>query len=302
MTLYHELSHALRMATGGLLGLASPGPGVCPASPEEHAAETDENDMRTQLGVPLRDATDHCAQSCSVPPPSCCIVASISTGSYSTELNTLRQIRDRFLRRSEIGYDFFEHLHYDYYAFSPEVCRAMAGDPQLVSDIAAYYVRPLTAFLTLAYARLVEGVSARALGKQFVTDIPLQLRETTPDAVERAIETITAAAAPELATPRLPTTPTYAVQSQYVRWALIDTITIYLEAIVQHKRGASPDRIGAAIACRLDRWASNLPITQVWAELSDYAFAEELAFLDSCLLPISRRSPAIRRPAAERAP
>ena len=34
------------------------------------------------------------------------------------------------LRRSEVGFDFFEHLHYDYYSFSPQVVAMMQGDPR----------------------------------------------------------------------------------------------------------------------------------------------------------------------------
>ena len=97
--LYHELSHALRDATDTALDHADMG---CEANPEEHQAELDENDMRDQLGIDHRDATNHCPSSgCA---SNCCIVASIATGSpYSGEVNALRRVRDEALRRSEVG-------------------------------------------------------------------------------------------------------------------------------------------------------------------------------------------------------
>jgi hypothetical protein len=83
--LYHELSHALRMATSSQLDNSDTG---CTANPEEHQAEIDENDMRDQLGVGHRDTTQHCATTgCT---SSCCVVASVATGSpYSADVNQL---------------------------------------------------------------------------------------------------------------------------------------------------------------------------------------------------------------------
>src|SRR5262249_46929984 len=58
--LYHELSHAFHLANGDPLATGDSG---CTGSPEEQRAETDENDMRDQLGLPHRDVTDHCGSS-----------------------------------------------------------------------------------------------------------------------------------------------------------------------------------------------------------------------------------------------
>jgi hypothetical protein len=52
VVLYHELSHAFRFATG----TQKPN-----EAQEEIAAETDENDMRTKVGVPLRKVDSHVA-------------------------------------------------------------------------------------------------------------------------------------------------------------------------------------------------------------------------------------------------
>jgi hypothetical protein len=284
-TLYHELSHARRIATEAVLSLAASG---CAASPEERAAEVDGNDLRTQISLPLRDPDDHCAQPCSASSPSCCIVASIATGSRSAELTALRQLRDGFLRRSEVGHDFFARLHYDYYGFSPEVCRAMAGRPELVEDIATYYVRPLLASLELARARLLDGCGPASLGERFAAGIAPALRDAPPETVADAIRILTRAGT--AATPSLPATPPGAA-SPFVRWALVDTIVLYLTAVHEYGTSVAPARIGARMARRLDRWAARLPITDIWSELSDYDCERELAFLAATLL----RSSAARR-------
>ena len=220
-------------------------------------------------------------------------MASIATGSGSAELNSLRQLRDRFLRRSEIGYDFFERLHYDYYAFSPEVCRAMAGDPDLVDDIATYYVRPLTASLNLAHDRLLGGRGPAALGARFADGIAPTLRDAPAETVADAIRILTGAGTADQ--PRLPQTPV-AATSPFVQWALVDTIVLYLTAVGDFRAGLAPARIGARLARRIDRWGARLPITPVWSELSDYDCRQELAFLAGGLL----RSPGARRHFARR--
>src|SRR5262249_22612319 len=152
--LYHELSHALRTATNSTL----PTSRSCTGSQEEQAAERDENDMREQLGVPRIDANNHCGAVCSGGSnQNCCIVASVAIGSQSIEVDALRRIRDGLLRTSTIGFSFFEHLHHDYYAFSPELVRMMGGNQELVDQVATYVVRPLVLSLHLIYDRLVLG-------------------------------------------------------------------------------------------------------------------------------------------------
>ena len=289
-TLYHELSHALRLATNSLLSLAASG---CPSSAEERQASLDGNDLRTQQSLPLRDADDHCGQPCNAP-SNCCIVASIATGSHSGELNRLRQVRDGFLRRSEIGYDFFDRLHYDYYAFSPEVVRAMAADEALVDDIRTYYVRPLTAMLSLARDRLIAGAGPAAIGERFVETLVPELREAPGPVVADAIRILEGDGHP--ATPRLPRTPAHAASSPHVQWALVDTIAMYLRAVRELAGGCPPERIGHGLTRRLDSWSARMPITGVWRELSDYDCRQELGWLAESLL----RSRGARRRFARR--
>jgi hypothetical protein len=280
VTLFHELSHAFRSANKQSLSLAASG---CTASPEEEAAEKDENKMRAQLGVPLRDPTNHCGEPCGQT-AGCCIVASIATGSQSIELNALRQLRDRFLRRSEVGFDFFERLHYDYYAFSPQVCREMARSPWLVQNVANYYVRPLKGCLELAQAHLVDGLPTAEIGERLLTEAPGDLAALSTDEITGAISVLRGdEEAPPTGRP-LPATPTLASDSRYVRWALIEPIAMYLSALVDERRGLPALRIGERFVARLGSWGAELPITEVWAEFSDYELDRELRFLRGCLL------------------
>ena len=82
VVLYHELSHALRAANG------------TSQADDEVPAINDENVLRPLLGIANRDPNpphDGQATNCGGPSgTSCCIVASISTGSaYSDEVNSL---------------------------------------------------------------------------------------------------------------------------------------------------------------------------------------------------------------------
>jgi hypothetical protein len=293
VTLFHELSHAFRTATKTSLSLTEPSPGV--ASPEEEAAEKDENKMREQLKVALRDPKNHEGAPCGTKKEECCIVASITTGSQSIELNRLRQLREGFLRRSEVGYDFFERLHHDYYAFSPQVCREMGRNSELVENVATYYVRPLKECLELARAHLIDDVEGRALAERLACGIPADLSAVGPVELDRAVEMLRAQLS-DPQRPALPSTPVIATESVYVRWALLETIEIYLLCVAEHMRGLPPGELGQRVAGRLDAWSARLPVTDVWGELSEYELAQELAFLGGCLL----RSAAARREFAER--
>jgi hypothetical protein len=207
-------------------------------------------------------------------------------------------VRERLLRRSAVGYDFFERLHYDYYAFSPEVARAMAGEPRLLDDIATYYVGPLTASLTLAHDRLVRGVSPRVLADRLIAGIAPALRDAPADIMAEALRVLTARdeRAGDGGASSLPRAPAEAMRSAFVRWALMDPVAMYLTAVSEQRQEVGAAQLGTRMAGRLDRWASRLPITPVWDGLSDDDCRHELEFLAEILL----RSPGARRRFARR--
>ncbi|HEX6622058.1 MAG TPA: hypothetical protein VF024_20500 [Solirubrobacteraceae bacterium] len=285
--LYHELSHALRMATSSQLDNSDTG---CTANPEEHQAEIDENDMRDQLGVGHRDTTQHCATTgCT---SNCCVVASVATGSpYSADVNELRRLRDDSLRGSEVGFDFFERLHYDYYAFSPQVVRMMERAPDL-RGVSAGFVVPLTRCLQLLRSYTERRPGAVALGERFEAGL-----RASPELAGLSAQDIALALAllrsPDEDAPGLPAELAplaellrdRASRSPYIRWALLDTIEIYLAAAGRRLEGDGPEQLGRWLSHAFDAWGADLPLTDVWQRLSDYAIGEELGFLRRRLLP-----------------
>ena len=296
VTLYHELSHAFNQANLTPLSLLFPDPtNICVAQPEEQRAETDENDMRTQMNQPLRDTSDHCSNpgmggSCAA--PSCCIVASVATGSpYSDLVNSLRQVRDGVLRSSEVGFDFFSKLHEDYYAFSPEVCRMMGASQALTEGVRTRFVAPLTLGLGLMRAHMIGGRGPDHLGDQFdraVAKSPDLAALTAGDL--RAARSLLAwplsqrfgdlepefARLAELLDER-------ARPSPYVRWALYDPILLVVDALEWLIFGMAPAEIGQRLAPALDAWAARMPLTDIWHRLSQYALDEEISFLGTAL-------------------
>ncbi|WP_446744777.1 CFI-box-CTERM domain-containing protein [Silvibacterium acidisoli] len=287
--LYHELSHAFHLANGDPLSSVASG---CTASPEENRAETDENDMRDQLGLPHRDATDHCGNpGCQSSVSSCCIIASVASGSiYSETVKTLRNVRDGVLRCSECGFDFFNHLYEDYYAFSPEVCRLMARSPDLQELIRARFLVPLTTVLDLMQAHCIEQLSAEDLGLRFasrVTEAPELSRTSASDidvalaiiGGDSAIETSTAIAAELGLLLRQRASP-----SPYVQWALMRPIAMILEALSWHLDGMTTRQIGSHLGMLFEDWATQMPLSSVWNSLSKYSLNEELGFLERTLL------------------
>jgi hypothetical protein len=311
--LYHELSHALRTATKASLSTTASG---CAASPEEAAAETDENDMRDQLGIPHRDTTDHCVQPCTGGSTvNCCIIASVATGSYSAELNQLRQVRDGFLRKSDTGFDFFERLHHDYYAFSPQVVTMMGNNPVLVDRIRSLFVKPLTDSLQLIYDYLVCSAGTSQLGRSFLTGV------AESETLSHLTDTDIAVATRLLGRPQLGAAPAddtetdgaglldlldllsrTAFESEYVVWALIGPIDMYLQALSDRLDRLAGDEIGARFADRVDEWASRMPITPLWSTMSGYAIGLELDFLKETILSAAESRSVFARRLLERFP
>lgn len=298
--LYHELSHALRDARK--TSLDNTPPSACGASPEENAAEIDENDMRTQMSVALRDPTDHCGGAgC---PTNCCVVATISSGSaYSPEVNALRQVRDRVLRRSNVGFEFFDQLHYDYYNFSPQICRMMAMSPVLLRQIDVFFVKPLTLCLGLMQDYTLGGCAAEELGERFERGLQSspELLALSNEELEKGLAVLRTgtqqlgAMEPAWeAIGRLLEERAYS--SQYVRWALVDPVTIYAQAMRSRNEGTSPAETGSQLALGFDRWSVDLPLTDGWRTMSHYAIREELNFLKQALF----REPTARKQFAAR--
>jgi hypothetical protein len=143
--LYHELSHAFRVATG----TTQPN--------DEIPAETDENVLRAQLGLCLRDVNNH-GGGCG-PGDDCggssngngCFIVSATTGSSeSIEVIRLRQLRDRVAAASSLAAQLIDVIYSEYYQFSPGIAANLQQDSVARMAVLWIVVRPLLAWYNLA--------------------------------------------------------------------------------------------------------------------------------------------------------
>lgn len=293
VTLYHELSHASRIVNDALLEVT---PGVCdPASPEESAAIVEENDMRTQianaLGVApeLRDPLIHCARK-GCRGDGCCIVATVASGSHlSVEVDALRSVRDGYLRRSEAGFAFFARLHDAYYGFSPEVVRLIARHTGLQELVLRSYVRPLVVALQTIERYTLGGLRGAELARQLCAAGD----EISEPELARALALLDGDAA---ATAELPcgerelsaTLIAHALPDPHVRWALVDSLFLYLTARRAAGMQLTDEELGRTLAAAIDEWAARLPIEDFWPSLTRSEVTGELRFLERSLLVTAR--------------
>jgi hypothetical protein len=311
VALFHELSHAFRLAQAkGVFGVPPQ------AADDEVLAINDENVLRPILGIPLRDPNPpHDAKVANCGGGGCCIVASIATGSpYSEEVNALRLVRDRTLRNSDIGYDFFQRLWDDYYAFSPEVCRLMARSPNLLVRVRLCFVGPLSRILRLAYDHATAGSSGERLGRAFEDGVAeselASLRNEDLHDAEVLLGCVQDADSPM--SPLLAEFAAYlgetARRSPFVRWALVEPIVIYVRALRWRLERVPTAELGDRLARALEDWGARLPLTDAWHGLSDVGLLRELEFLKRVLLPsaaararLARRLLALTRDEAHEA-
>jgi hypothetical protein len=304
--LFHELSHAFRIVTTGLLALTA----ACnPSSPEEAAAITDENTLRTQraaaAGIPavLRNTGNHCGQSCGGN-VSCCIIATVASGSrMSEEVSSLRSIRDGYLRRTDVGYEFFRCLHDAYYGFSPEVVRLMAKWPSLQPFVLQNYVQPLVIILEVIESYTLGGLRGQSLLTRFRerqaamgtgqpadgnAELALRLLEGDFKEIEDRLES------PERELRE--TLLQRAVPNEYVGWGLIRPVRLYYETVTAGSGGLTPKEEGELLEARIDGWCSDMPLSEVWQTFTPMEARRELAFLKASVLV----SAASRRKFVER--
>lgn len=306
---YHELSHAFRIVTSALLALTA----ACnPSSPEENAAITDENDMRTQLAtllgdpVVLRDPGIHCGRSCGGGGGgSCCIVASVSSGSpLSAEVAELRALRDQFLRTSEAGYAFFDSLHYAYYGFSPQVVTVMAADLEARATVLHGFVRPLIRMLRLVRDYAVGGAEAGELGRRCAAELGDPREAGAAQAVLDQVVAMTDRTGAVELSPAAQTIADLlagrALPDPHISWALIEPLRIYHLILRLVQDGVPAPSVGRQFTGAVARWAGNMPIDACWGTFDLDTARRELEFLEATLLrsPLSRR--AFRRRLAER--
>lgn len=167
--LYHELSHAFHNALNQI-----PFPQTtCPGNTtDEPAAEIDENVLRTQLGLCLRDVCNHDGEqgwgkACggratpdgpplvdgNAPPENGCFIVTAATGSAeATEILRLRAIRDRVAARSVIARNLISAVYDEYWRFSPAIASRIARSQAARGAVLRFVVEPLFAWYKLAEA------------------------------------------------------------------------------------------------------------------------------------------------------
>jgi hypothetical protein len=288
IVLYHELSHIHDYHNG--------------LDSTEFDAMTDENELRAQLGAEYgqRDPNNHTG--CGTTPSTCCVVASISTGwPRSTQLHELRKVRDRLLRRSEVGYDFFGLLFADYYNFSPEACRLLAERPGFTGFVRERIVDPLVIALRMVDSWRAAYPSPEMAGRQFVAELDayptlrslsLADLEATLDLLGEAASwgTTAAGAHPEFAR-ELDELARRVPRSGPVKWALAAPIGLVYETLRDIAREMAASRWSVRMLMAFDRWSGELPISDAWRRWTRIELEQQLEVLAQTLLltPSSRR-------------
>ncbi len=282
--LYHELSHCLRIVNNNLQPLTA---GCNPSSPEENAAIVDENDLRTQIAnatgdpINLRDPGIHCGQSCAGGGVgvSCCIIASVASKSpMSAEVQFLREIRDGFIRKTDVGFELFRNLFRDYYAFSPQICTLMARHHQLPDLVLKGYVQPLIWMLQTLQAYSVERPTSQKLGQMLVDHYESPAEAGNHLAYLKRVRSVMANPG-TVDNERAQTIKSLlhdkAFSSEHVRWALIEPVEIFGLALEAHASDANAQGVGALLENAFEDWSSRMPIDHVWASLPEKQLRRE---------------------------
>ncbi len=312
VVLYHELSHCFHFVTGTTASTSAA---------EEVAAETDENDMRDVRGLPHRNVHSHNG-GCGGGTPSCCIIASLATGSpYSSEVSAFRHYREHVLRGSDVGDDFFATLHHQYYAFSPEVVRLMGHRPDLSTTIRSRYVLPLLAAveLLIAYAdhhgdglvAVLQEQRDRAGCEDAFAPTQLRTLHTGLTCARLLAEQPPGAAS---ATALLPVSEgsigiadggldavgsgldalaavidARAIRDGVLTWALLEPVSVWVQAQLALTDGVPDITVEEQLRATIVDWLGRMPIGDLWHEFSRLKARAELEYLDQFMFdPVAR--------------
>jgi hypothetical protein len=283
--LYHELSHAFHFATG--------------AADSEPLAETDENDQRDARSSPLphRNTASHTGGCGGAPPPTCCIVASLSTGSpYSEEIQRFRYVRENTLRSSMVGNAFFEEFFYRYYGFSPEVTRLIGQQSNLRPQIKDRFVVPLLAgveFL-MHYAdndgRDLAGFLRRQANmesmsefykKDFLDEQSKYLRAAR-NFDSKTVSSILKRKGKQFSGFRklLKHINNETIHDEYIDWALVSVVELWVEGAQLLFSGKTDAEIDFEAYEKIVDWIALMPISNVWQDFSRLETELELQSLE----------------------
>ncbi len=261
VVLYHELSHALHLATNTL----NP-------TNDEPAAETDENVLRAQEGLPLRDINNH-GGGCGGPGgTSKCFIVTAAYGSPAApQVAALRSLRDTTIRRTVVGDYVFEHLLAEYYTFSPRVADEVRVSSVQRREIERWAVEPLVSCLSVLTQYADRGwmrpdfaaeVEARlsgdlaALGDVTTQEIRAVADGWTTLATARNDETSDGGLPPVL---RYLRDQAHGLESMdHLRWGLLVPIALYWTALARRAEGEAG--VGARLLAEMADWLASVPL------------------------------------------
>ncbi len=280
--LYHELAHCFHFATG--------------VATSEPLAETDENDLRDARGLPHRNTASHNG-GCGGGPTSCCIVASLATGSpYSEEIKRFRYFREQTLRHSMVGDDYFNEFHYRYYGFSPEITSLMGHQPSLSPLIKEHFVMPLLAGVEMliyyadnrgeGLAEFLRGQSTRQglsviYQKDFLDELSRFLkiaRNFDGKAISLALNSKNKEYHGFKKLLRHISKET--IKDEYIDWSLVSVVELWVESVLLLNSGNSEAEIDLEIYRKIIQWIALMPVSKIWEEFSKLETELELQSLE----------------------
>ena len=261
--LYHEMSHAFHFLRGTV---------AATSALEEQAAETDENVMRDQMGLPERLTTDH-SGGCGGGDPGGCLVV---TAAYRSEIENparwLHAVRGAMLPRYGLGGHLFSQAYAQYLEFSADIATSMRVDDELRAAVRSLVVDPLLQVYAAAAARWLRTSVVQHAAGQLDRPMPAAVRHPalTPPAPELAsamaailhsalTSTGSLHAHRDIPGAARRVMPVIAAGSigRLTRWALVEPLALYWELCAEG--GDIVGLLPAAVAQRSADWLGRAP-------------------------------------------
>jgi hypothetical protein len=329
--LFHEFAHAYHRIIGDEPPLLDD---------REAQATTDENELRRDLGLPLRSPTNHngggctdCGAGANTPPP--CFMISAAYGSpIAAEVLEFQAIREGWLGRSKLGYDLFDRLFVEYVKFALPAAKAMEDSSSLRGGVKTFLVEPLLNFyrmtdLFVRSASVGEALSrslhsmvaehASALRRRGLDDDDVASVATFFADLERALAVDPDGALPSslasvrvasvgvagLLAPSLSYIARLMAQHQFPRhliWAVATPLAAYWQLLREHTSGeqAIKPSLEAWLESTLGAWMSRMPLSNRFAHLRADEARRELKELSRSFLAKKAMRAPLGRLLAER--
>lgn len=215
---------------------------------------------------------------------------SVLTGHDNRGIKILHLMRSQFMPGSAVGYDLFDHLIETYPRFHPTLSRAMRVSRDLRVQIELYCIEPLALCTRLILCFTLSKCRPEDLAFRFEEGIRSypELRELAEVRLADVLEVFRAARQGGRAWKQSWSElhgflAECARGGEYVGWALMEPIELYLRALMWYRNRGNRG-LGLLLFESLEKWASEMPITDVWTQLPLADFEQELRFLRETFL------------------